>query len=70
MMRTLALMGLLAWLAAAATAQAQPRERREGDLKVGAAAPEFTVYDMDGNNPVKLSVLNDRPVVLLFGSCT
>jgi cytochrome oxidase Cu insertion factor (SCO1/SenC/PrrC family) len=55
-------------LAGLAWAQ-QPRPR-DGDLKVGAAAPDFTVKDADGKNTVKLSELKGKPVVLIFGSCT
>ncbi len=44
--------------------------RREGNLKVGDAAPDFTVADAAGKQPVKLSALKGKPVVLIFGSCT
>lgn len=47
----------------------QPRPR-EGDLKVGATAPDFTVKDVEGKKTVKLSELKGKPVVLIFGSCT
>ena len=51
-------------------AQAQRPQRRDGALKEGAAAPDFTIKDVDGSNPVKLSDLKGKPVVLIFGSCT
>ena len=50
-------------------AGAEPRPR-EGELKVGDAAPDFTVKDVRGKQAVKLSDLRGKPVVLIFGSCT
>jgi cytochrome oxidase Cu insertion factor (SCO1/SenC/PrrC family) len=47
----------------------QPRPR-DGDLRVGASAPDFTVKDMSGKKTVKLVDLRGKPVVLIFGSCT
>lgn len=44
--------------------------RREGDLKVGDPAPDFTVQDLQGQQSVKLSALRGKPVALIFGSCT
>jgi cytochrome oxidase Cu insertion factor (SCO1/SenC/PrrC family) len=44
--------------------------RREGDLKVGDLAPDFTVQDLEGKRTVKLSELKGKPVTLIFGSCT
>lgn len=44
--------------------------RREGDLKVGDLAPDFTVQDLQGKQTVKLSELRGKPVTLIFGSCT
>jgi hypothetical protein len=44
--------------------------RREGDLKAGDRAPDFTVQDLHGKQSVKLSELRGKPVVLIFGSCT
>jgi cytochrome oxidase Cu insertion factor (SCO1/SenC/PrrC family) len=61
-------MGLL--LAALWTVQAQQGERRDGDLKEGDAALDFTLSDSEGKNAVKLSDLKGKPVVLIFGSCT
>ena len=50
-------------------AGAEPRPR-QGELKVGDAAPDFTVKDVRGKQAVKLSDLRGKPVVLIFGSCT
>jgi peroxiredoxin len=50
--------------------EAQPSRPREGNLKVGDAAPDFTVKDMQGKTTVKLAALKGKPVVLIFGSCT
>jgi cytochrome oxidase Cu insertion factor (SCO1/SenC/PrrC family) len=47
----------------------RPRPR-QGDLKVGDAARDFTVQDMTGKTTVKLAALKGKPVVLIFGSCT
>jgi cytochrome oxidase Cu insertion factor (SCO1/SenC/PrrC family) len=55
-------------LVTAASAQAQ--RPREGDLKAGDAAPDFTVRDLTGQTTVTLSALKGKPVVLIFGSCT
>jgi cytochrome oxidase Cu insertion factor (SCO1/SenC/PrrC family) len=57
---------LLAVLAVEASAQ----QRREGNLKVGDAATDFTIKDVEGKKTVKLSELKGKPVVLIFGSCT
>jgi cytochrome oxidase Cu insertion factor (SCO1/SenC/PrrC family) len=48
----------------------QRPERKDGDLKVGDAAPDFAVQDVTGKKTVKLSELRGKPVVLIFGSCT
>lgn len=56
---------LVAMLASDTTGQ-----RREGNLKVGDAAPDFAVKDANGKKTVKLSELRGKPVVLIFGSCT
>jgi cytochrome oxidase Cu insertion factor (SCO1/SenC/PrrC family) len=60
--------GLL--LAAAAVAVAQKPGQREGDLKEGSPAAEFTIKDVEGKKTVTLSELKGKPVVLIFGSCT
>lgn len=57
---------LLALLVATAPAQ----QRREGNLKVGDAATDFTIKDVEGKKTVKLSELKGKPLVLIFGSCT
>jgi hypothetical protein len=59
-----------AMLMAVAAAAAQESRPRQGDLKVGDAAPDFTIKDVQGKEEVRLSKLRDRPLVLIFGSCT
>ena len=54
----------------ALTLQAQEEKRREGDLKEGGPAADFTLRDVEGKKSVKLSELRGKPVVLIFGSCT
>ena len=49
---------------------ADPLKPREGDLKVGDVAPAFELKQLNGEKSVKLADLNDKPVVLIFGSCT
>ncbi len=49
---------------------AQPPRPREGNLKVGDPAPDFTLSDGQGKITVKLSALKGKPVALFFGSCT
>ncbi|MBV9182206.1 MAG: hypothetical protein JO356_12925 [Acidobacteria bacterium] len=44
---------------------------RAGGLKVGDAAPDFSLEKIDNSGSVRLSELNqNRPVVLVFGSYT
>jgi len=44
---------------------------REGGLRVGDAAPDFTLKTLDGKQSVRLSALRQaQPVVLVFGSYT
>lgn len=44
---------------------------RKGDLKVGDAAPDFSLETYDRKSRVQLSALNGKkPVVLVFGSYT
>ena len=54
--------------------EAQPgrdRASREGKLKVGDPAPDFTLKDPGGKRTVKLSSFKDKaPVVLVFASYT
>ena len=39
--------------------------------KVGDQAPDFELYDVNGENPVRLSDFRDqKPVTLIFGSFT
>jgi len=63
-------------MVAAASAQAPEGTRptrpqiRQGTLKAGDAAPDFTPADMAGKEAVRLSSLRGKPVVLVFGSCT
>jgi cytochrome oxidase Cu insertion factor (SCO1/SenC/PrrC family) len=66
------LMTLAAVLAAFGADPADPpRARpRDGDLKAGDAAPDFTLADMRGEKTVRLADLRGKPVVLIFGSCT
>lgn len=53
------------------TAKAAREERLPETLKVGDAAPDFTLADPTGQREVKLSAAQGtRPVVLVFGSCT
>jgi cytochrome oxidase Cu insertion factor (SCO1/SenC/PrrC family) len=73
MLQRIAISGALFALllsAAAAQSPAQSPQRRDGDLKLGDVAPDFTIQDVSGEKSVKLSELKDKPVVLLFGSCT
>ena len=65
--------GLL--LTAALAVEAQQPQRRDGDLKEGNPAPEFTIKDVEGKKTVKLSrfryscnpfgmgVTNARPIL-------
>ncbi|MGE3804166.1 MAG: hypothetical protein AB7K24_05795 [Gemmataceae bacterium] len=48
----------------------EAQRRREGDLKVGDLAPDFTVTSVDGKETVALAKLKGKPVLLIFGSCT
>ena len=70
-MRLIKLGGAAALLLTALVAvEAQQPRPRDGDLKEGAAAPDFTLKDPEGKSAVKLSERKGKPVVLLFGSCT
>ena len=53
-----------------AVAGAQPPRAGQGTLKVGDTAPDFTVMDVEGKVTTRLSDLQGKPVVLIFGSCT
>ena len=71
-MRKLITFAAVGVLASAMTlpVQAQSPRQRQGELKVGDAAPGFTLKDVQGKKAVKLSDLKGKPVVLIFGSCT
>jgi len=47
-------------------ARAAPRK----DLVVGDVAPDFTLSETTGENPVTLHALRGRPTIVIFGSCT
>ncbi|MBI4296562.1 MAG: hypothetical protein HY667_05550 [Chloroflexi bacterium] len=38
--------------------------------KVGDIAPDFELYDVNGEGPVHLSDFREQPVALIFGSYT
>jgi hypothetical protein len=47
------------------------RQARDGDIKVGDAAPEVILVSLDGSSQRPLATwIKDRPVVLVFGSFT
>ena len=50
---------------AAAEMEAQPQETEAADQKEAKPAPDFTVYDLEGN-PHKLSDFVGKPVILNF----
>jgi hypothetical protein len=53
------------------TAKAAREERLPEKLKVGDAAPDFTLANPTGEREVTLSAAQGkRPIVLVFGSCT
>ena len=68
--------GLLVSAAAAQTERQRPGRGaddmpRQGTLRVGDLAPDFTLKMKEGNRDVKLSSFKGRrPVVLVFGSYT
>lgn len=46
-------------------------QRREGDLKVGDAAPDVQLLALDGATPVHLrDSVGGKPLVVVFGSFT
>jgi cytochrome oxidase Cu insertion factor (SCO1/SenC/PrrC family) len=60
--------GLVCGSAALGAAKDRPDE---GKLKVGDAAPDFELKQLEGEGTVKLSGFKDKkPVVLIFGSYT
>lgn len=65
----------LLWLTLLCTSVLLPQEpdkRRpvQGTLKVGEVAPGFALRQLGTSQTVKLDSLRDKPVVLVFGSCT
>lgn len=54
-------------LAAAPSAAQRPQE---GSLKIGDAAPAFTVKLLGSHRTVTAESLKGRPAVFFFGSCT
>jgi peroxiredoxin len=47
------------------------QDRRDGALRVGDHAPDFTLSPSDGGLPITLSAFRgQRPVALVFGSYT
>jgi cytochrome oxidase Cu insertion factor (SCO1/SenC/PrrC family) len=69
----LVVFGLMLACSAGSEAAGPPKRdlrAREGKLKVGGQAPDFTIHDVAGKTTVKLSALEGKPVVLFFGSCT
>ena len=50
--------------------RAEPPRQKSGGLKVGDAAPDFALKDVEDKRTVRLSELKGNPVVLIFGSCT
>lgn len=64
------LLAATVFISTATGAYAQGLRPRDGDLKVGDPAPDFTVSDLEGKNTVTLSSLKGKPVTLIFGSCT
>ena len=64
------LLGMLTSLPSFAQRGARDRPR-EGNLKVGDAAPDFDLKRLDAKGTVKLSSFKGKqPVVLIFGSYT
>lgn len=46
-------------------------QRREGDLAVGHAAPDVSLYALDGRSRVRLAEeIGEKPLVIVFGSYT
>ena len=54
----------------AGNAYTQSPRPRQGGLKLGDAAPGFSLPDVEGTKVVTLSDLKGKPIVLIFGSCT
>ncbi|HEX9305278.1 MAG TPA: hypothetical protein VGA31_12570 [Thermoanaerobaculia bacterium] len=46
-------------------------QRREGNLAVGHAAPDVSLYSLDGRTRVRLAdEIGVKPLVIIFGSYT
>jgi hypothetical protein len=46
-------------------------QRREGDFAVGHAAPDVSLYSLDGRTRVRLAdEIGAKPLVIIFGSYT
>jgi hypothetical protein len=46
-------------------------QRREGNLAVGHAAPDVSLYSLDGRTRVRLAdEIGAKPLVIIFGSYT
>ena len=60
---------LLALVSGSFTLLADPPRPRDGNFKVGDAAPKFELKQLGAEKPVKLADLKGKPVVLIFGSC-
>jgi hypothetical protein len=60
------------WMVAGALAMLVPgQSRREGSLKVGDRAPDFTLKQLNSDKTFTLSSnFGKRPTVLIFGSYT
>jgi cytochrome oxidase Cu insertion factor (SCO1/SenC/PrrC family) len=70
MKRIWAFTGLMACIVALAQGTDPARRPVDGDLKEGAKAPTFTLRNLQTGKPEDLKTLNDKPLVLIFGSCT
>lgn len=57
-------------LLAASLLQGQGPRPRDGDLRVGIAAPDVKLLELAGKKHVRVGELKGKPVVLIFGSCT
>lgn len=59
---------ILATLILVTSVAAQPR--RDGHLQPGMPAPDFTLRTKDDTHDIRLSELQGKPTVLIFGSYT
>jgi cytochrome oxidase Cu insertion factor (SCO1/SenC/PrrC family) len=68
---TIVVFGLIVSFAALASEPEKGLGPREGTLKVGDPAPDFTLKSPDGKTTFTLSAFKGKkPVVLVFGSYT